>query len=256
MLKAYGVTHPGKVRPGNEDALHWDVESGLFIVADGMGGHQAGEVASRMAIETVRSFLESSRGDRDLTWPYGFDPRLSFNGNRLVTAVRLANRRVFQAGEDQPDYSGMGTTIVAALLEQRQLSFCGVGDSRLYLCTADRFEQLTHDDSWVATVLANEPGVDEASLAHHPMRHVLTNVVGARDETDVEVVERQMQEGDTLLLCSDGLYGMLEDEALQRILQERVPVEQIAQQLINAALDKPATDNITALVVRWEPDRT
>jgi protein phosphatase len=243
------------VRPGNEDALHWDVESGLFLVADGMGGHQAGEVASRMAIETMRSFLESSRNDRDLTWPYGFNPALSFNGNRLVTAVRLANRRVYQAGEDQPDYSGMGTTIVAALVEQRQLAFCGVGDSRLYLCTADRFEQLTHDDSWVATVLANEPGVDEASLAHHPMRHVLTNVVGARDETDVEVIERQLQDGDTLLLCSDGLYGMLDDDRLRSILSERIPVEQVAERLIVAALEKTASDNITALVVRCEPGR-
>ena len=256
MLTAYGVTHPGKVRPGNEDALFWDVQAGLFLVADGMGGHQAGEVASRMAIETMRSFLESSRGDRDLTWPYGFDPGLSFNGNRLVTAVRLANRRVFQAGEDQPDYSGMGTTIVAAVIEQRQLSFCGVGDSRLYLCTADSFVQLTHDDSWVATVLANEPGVDEATLAHHPMRHVLTNVVGARDETEVEVIERQIREGDTLLLCSDGLYGMLDDAALRDILSQPGPVEQVAERLIVSALEKTASDNITALVVRCEPDRT
>jgi len=255
MLTAYGVTHPGKVRPGNEDALHWDLESGLFLVADGMGGHQAGEVASRMAIDTVRQFLEASRSDRDLTWPYGFNPALSFNGNRLLTAVRLANRRVYQAGEDQPDYSGMGTTIVAAIVEQKQLSFCGVGDSRLYLFSRDKLEQLTHDDSWVATVLANEPGVDEASLAHHPMRHVLTNVVGARDETEVEVVERQMHEGDTLLLCSDGLYGMLDDDALRAIVAQSGPVEQVAERLIVAALEKAATDNITALVVRYEPDK-
>jgi protein phosphatase len=256
MLTAYGVTHPGKVRPGNEDALHWDVEAGLFLVADGMGGHQAGEIASHMAIDAIKGFLEASRSDRDLTWPYGFNPALSFNGNRLVTAVRLANRRVYQAGEEQPDYSGMGTTIVAAVVEQRQISFCGVGDSRLYLCNGDRLEQLTHDDSWVATVLANEPGVDEASLAHHPMRHVLTNVVGARDDTEVEVIERQLQDGDTLLLCSDGLYGMLDDTALQHILSQRVSVEQLAEQLIGAALEKTASDNITALVVRCEPDRS
>jgi protein phosphatase len=171
-----------------------------------------------------------------------------------VTAVRLANQRVYQAGEEQPDYSGMGTTIVAAVVEQRQLSFCGVGDSRLYLCTADRFEQLTHDDSWVATVLANEPGVDEASLAHHPMRHVLTNVVGARDETEVEVIERQLQDGDTFLLCSDGLYGMLADDTLREILSQPLPVEQLAERLIVAALEKTASDNITALVVRYRPD--
>jgi protein phosphatase len=255
MLTAFGVTHPGKVRPGNEDALFWDVEAGLFLVADGMGGHQAGEVASHMAIEAVRSFLESTRDDRDLTWPYGFNPALSFNGNRLVTAVRLANRRVFQAGEEQPDYSGMGTTIVAAFIEGRRLSFCGVGDSRLYLCAAQRLDQLTHDDSWVATVLAHEPGVDEASLAHHPMRHVLTNVVGARDDTEVEVVERDLHDGDTLLLCTDGLHGMLDDGRLREVLSQPGPVEQVAERLIVAALEKTASDNITALVVRCEADR-
>jgi len=96
-LSAYGVSHPGRVRPNNEDALFWDLPTGLFVVADGMGGHQAGEVASRMAVDTMRTFLEASRGDQDLTWPFGFDTALSLNGNRLVTAVRLANRKVFQS---------------------------------------------------------------------------------------------------------------------------------------------------------------
>ena len=115
-LTAFGITHPGRIRPNNEDCLLWDVPTGLFMVADGMGGHQAGEVASRMAVETVRSFLEASHGDQDLTWPFGFDPQRSMNANRLITAVRLANRKVFQAGEDKPDLAGMGTTVVAALI--------------------------------------------------------------------------------------------------------------------------------------------
>ena len=203
-LTAHGVSHPGRVRPNNEDALFWDPPTGLFVVADGMGGHQAGEVASRMAVETMRTFLEASRGDQDLTWPFGFDTALSLNGNRLVTAVRLANRKVFQAGEQQPDFSGMGTTIVAALIENAVLTFCGVGDSRLYISGAGEFSQLTHDDSWVATVLAREPGFDQTQIAQHPMRHVLTNVVGARDDTEVEVGERSFKSGQTLLLCSDG----------------------------------------------------
>ena len=101
-----------------------------------MGGHQAGEVASQLAIDTIRAFLASTQGDRDLTWPYGFNPALSFNGNRLLTAVKLANRRVFQAGEEEQTYSGMGTTIVAAMIEQDKLTFCGVGDSRLYILQA------------------------------------------------------------------------------------------------------------------------
>ena len=256
MITAYGVTHPGRVRPSNEDAMHWDVDAGLFVVADGMGGHQAGEVASHLAIETIRTFLASTRGDRDLTWPYGFNPALSFNGNRLVTAVKLANRRIYQAGEDQQDYAGMGTTIVAAIVEQDVLTFCGVGDSRLYLLAPEResFAQLTHDDSWVATVLAREPGVDESTLAQHPMRHVLTNVVGARDDTDVEVGERPLKAGDTLLLCSDGLHGTLDDTTLQIILAAGGPVEELAERLVVAALDRNASDNVTALLVHCAPD--
>jgi PPM family protein phosphatase len=138
----------------------------VFVVADGMGGHQAGEVASQLAIETVRTFLETSRADSDLTWPYGFNPEVSYNANRLLTAVRLANRRIFHAGEEQPQHAGMGTTIVAGIIEQGHLAFCSVGDSRLYLFGADgSLAQLSHDDSWVATVLAHEPGMDEAPRA-------------------------------------------------------------------------------------------
>jgi protein phosphatase len=254
MITAFGVTHPGRVRPSNEDALHWDTRAGLFVVADGMGGHQAGEVASQLAIETLRSFLASSHGDRDLTWPYGFNPELSFNGNRLLTAVKLANRRIYQAGEEQQDYAGMGTTIVAAIIEGSQLTFCGVGDSRLYLLAPNGFVQLTHDDSWVATVLAHEPGVDESTLAHHPMRHVLTNVVGARDETDVEIGECALRGGETLLLCSDGLHGTLDDLTIELILAGGGTVEEMAERLIVGALDRNANDNVTALLVHCEKD--
>jgi protein phosphatase len=254
MITAHGVTHPGRVRPSNEDAMHWDVANGVFVVADGMGGHQAGEVASQLAIDTIRTFLASTQGDRDLTWPYGFNPSLSFNGNRLLTAVKLANRRVYQAGEEEQTYSGMGTTIVAAMIEQDKLTFCGVGDSRLYILKPESFDQLTHDDSWVATVLAKEPGVDESTLAKHPMRHVLTNVVGARDETEVEIGESILQSGETLLLCSDGLHGTLDDATMQLIMGEGENVAHVAERLIVAALERNASDNVTALLVRYTAD--
>ncbi len=249
-LTAYGVTHPGKVRPNNEDALLWELGAALFMVADGMGGHQAGEVASHMAVDTVRGFLETSRGDQDLTWPFGFNPELSFNGNRLVTAVRLANRKVFHAGEQQADLAGMGTTIVVALLEGDTLTFCGVGDSRLYMLSGNTLEQVTHDDSWVATVLARDPEFDQAQLAQHPMRHVLTNVLGARDDTEVEVGERKLGPGDVLLLCSDGLYGSLDDATLQILLAGPGRLEEIAERLVVTALERGGSDNITAVIVK------
>ena len=251
-LTAYGVTHPGRVRPNNEDALLWDASGGLFVVADGMGGHQAGEVASRMAVDTVQSFLEASRGDHDLTWPFGFDPALSMNANRLVTAVRLANRKVFQAGEDKPDLAGMGTTIVVALVDNETLTFCGVGDSRIYLLSGNVLQQITHDDSWVATVLARDPEFDRAQLAHHPMRHVLTNVLGAREDTEVEVGERPLRKGEQLLLCSDGLYGGLDDAAMQILLTSPGGLNELGDRLVAASLERGGTDNITVVLVRAE----
>lgn len=232
----------------------WDIPSGLFLVADGMGGHQAGEVASGMAVETISSFLDASRHDRDLTWPFGFDPNLSVNANRLVTAVRLANRRVFQAGEEKPDFAGMGTTIVAAIIENGVLTFCGVGDSRLYILSGGTLTQLTHDDSWVATVLAREPGFDESQIAQHPMRHVLTNVVGARDDTEVEVGERTLQPGDVLLLCSDGLYGGLDDASLQIIMGGPGSLPEVTERLVMTSLERNGSDNITAITVKADAD--
>lgn len=168
MLTAHGVTHVGHVRKTNEDHLLVDLDLGLFLVADGMGGHIAGEVASRMAVETIRTFIARSQHGGNCTWPFGIDPDASFAVNRLNTAVKLANRRVFRASESVDDYTGMGTTIVAALVEGDPVAFAGVGDSRLYVCTHDSVTQLTSDDSWVATVLARDPEVDETSLAAHP----------------------------------------------------------------------------------------
>jgi protein phosphatase len=249
-LTAYGVTHPGRVRPNNEDALLCDPSAGLFIVADGMGGHQAGEVASRMAVETVQSFLEASRGDQDLTWPFGFDPTLSMNANRLVTAVRLANRKVYHAGEDTPDLAGMGTTIVVALIEGSTLTFCGVGDSRVYVLSDATLQQITHDDSWIATVLARDPEFDKAQLAQHPMRHVLTNVLGARDDTEVEVGERPLAPGEQVLLCSDGLYGGLDDASMQILLAGPGSLEEVGERLVATSMERGGTDNITAVLVR------
>src|ERR1041385_6958871 len=169
MLTAHGVTDAGRVRKGNEDSLISDSEMGLFVVADGMGGHNAGEIASRLAVESIVGFLTLSRDGEDFTWPYGLNPSLSLTANRLMTSIKLANRRVFKAGESREEYTGLGTTVVAAFIEGDQLVFSGVGDSRIYSYQHGRLEQLTQDDSWVATVLARESGKDDSSFATHPM---------------------------------------------------------------------------------------
>jgi PPM family protein phosphatase len=251
MLTAHGVTHTGRVRKANEDTVFWDPALGLFTVADGMGGHNAGDVASQLAVEAIKGFLTLTRNGEDFTWPYGISPSLSFGANRLMTAIKLANRRVVKAGESRDEYTGLGTTVVAVLIEDGQLIFASVGDSRIYLCADGRLEQLTQDDSWVATVLAREPGVDEAALAAHPMRHVLTNVLGAREPLDMEISERPIPKG-VLLLCSDGLHGALDPATIQQVLSSGRPADAMAEELVRLALERDGSDNITALVVNTD----
>ncbi len=251
MLTAHGVTHAGTIRKINEDALLSDLGLRLFVVADGMGGHNAGEVASRLAIEAVQGFLTKTQDRDDFTWPYGINPQLSYDANRLMTSLKLANRQVFKAAENHDEYTGMGTTIVAALVDQDRVIYAGIGDSRIYSFLDGTLRQLTHDDSWVATVLARQEGLKEKSLSDHPMRHVLTNVIGAREQTDMEIGEHQFGEGEMLLLCSDGLHGAIDDPTIARILSGARSVEDAAQQLLQSALDHNGSDNITALIVRY-----
>jgi len=217
-----------------------------------MGGHEAGEVASQLAIEAISGFIRRSASDTDFSWPYGLDGNLSYDGNRLRTAIHLANRRIFRAAESNDDYSGMGTTIVGLLANGTRVAIANVGDSRLYLLRRGKLEQLTQDDSWAATILAHDPRVKPADLAHHPMRNVLTNVLGAREQVDVHLAERDLEAGDVMLLCSDGLHGVLDNDAIQQIVRAHHDVEEAAAVLVKSALEQGSRDNVTALVVRYE----
>jgi protein phosphatase len=250
-LRAGGWSDRGPVRRTNEDALFKDEELGLLIVADGMGGHAAGEVASRLAVEAVVAFIRRTTEDHEHSWPYGIDASLSFNANRLRTAVNLANRRVFREAENHDDYTGMGTTIVAALVLDGTLSIAHVGDSRLYRAANGRLVQLTRDDSWAATVLVQRPH-DAATAEQHPMRHVLTNVLGARDHTDIHIQDCPVGAGELLLLCTDGLHGSVDNGLIQELLVQQATMERTAETLVRAALDRGSRDNVTALVAICE----
>jgi serine/threonine protein phosphatase PrpC len=250
MVTSHGVSHPGRVRKINEDAWRADPDLGLFLVADGMGGHNAGEVASGLAIEAVHGFIKRTREDTDVTWPFGIDPKRSYNANRLITAIKLANRRVFKAGESRDEYTGMGTTIVAVLIEGSQLAIAGVGDSRVYGFINGVLTQLTSDDSWVAAMAA-EGLVSDPVPSNHPMRHVLTSVVGAREDLEVHMTERAIADGEVLLLCSDGLHGELDPPAITSILAKEADVVPMAETLVQSVLTGRAADNVTALVVQY-----
>ena len=254
MIRAYGVSDAGRVRKINEDRFVSDLELRLFAVADGMGGHQAGEVASQLAIEALTAFIKLSVSDTDLTWPYGIDPKLTFDGNRLRTGICLANRRVFRAAESSDDYAGMGTTMVGMLINGPDVAIGSVGDSRLYLHSKAGLQQITVDDSWAAKILAQDPTLKPEEISHHPMRNVLTNVLGAREAVDVTLTERRLSPGDMLLLCSDGLHGVLQPSAIRHHLVNASNLEGVPRALIDAALDQGSRDNVTALVVRYEAD--
>lgn len=246
VIDAFGTSDAGPVRSINEDCVLVDEPLSLFVVADGMGGHAAGEVASSLAVEAIQNFIRRSAEAGDLSWPCGIDPELSFAGNRLRTAIYLANRRVFRAAEEHDDYTGMGTTVVSALISGSRLVVGHVGDSRLYLLSNGVLSALTRDDTWAATALTGR----EAAVPDHPLRNVLTNVVGARDQVDVHLSERTIAGGDTLLLCSDGVHGALDDRVLLRLLSQGASAEAMASAVVSAALAGGTRDNATALVVR------
>jgi protein phosphatase len=243
-----GLTHPGHVREINEDAMTWDMEIGFIAVADGMGGHNAGEIASALALDSVRSFLKKSAEADDFTWPFGVNPQLSVAANRLLTAIKIANRQVFRASEERAEYTGMGTTLLAAVVENGSVTFGSVGDSRIYLFDGTHLRQLTRDDSWMA-MLAQESGLDQSALSTHPMRNVLTNVIGAQPEVNVHLDELALG-ASTLLFCTDGLHGAVSDEAMLQIVKGERDLHKAAAELIHAALEDGGRDNVTAVLMR------
>lgn len=234
-LAAHGVTHPGR-RSTNEDAFLVDLRRGLFVVADGMGGHNAGEVASGLAVKSIGEFLADSPSPTE---------------DVLDEALRQANDDILAVAGDEPDYSGMGTTVVAAFLTERGAIYAHVGDSRMYLFSRGRLSQLTRDDSWVSVAL-NGGAEDLGELEQHPMRHVLTKVVGLRPELQPTVAHCDFGVGDVLLLCSDGVHGAIPEARLASLLSARTPVAQVAESVVLEAMAHGATDNVTAVVVRRE----
>jgi len=247
VLRAFGKSDKGRVRPTNEDCFAVDEALGLLVVADGMGGHNAGEVAARIAVDAIVDHVRTNEDD----WPFGIDTSLSPEANILRTAILLANVRILEAAIGAHDYAGMGTTIVAARAVGDRLVVAHVGDSRLYVLSDGVLTQVTEDDSWLETVLAREPDADRAAFAHHPMRHALTNVVGARGRTDVHVAEPPLASGDVILLTTDGVHGVVADHRLARLLESDAPLNAIAEDVIAAALTRGSKDNLTAVVARY-----
>jgi serine/threonine protein phosphatase PrpC len=252
MLESYGQTDVGRRRKLNEDNFLVDPETNLFAVCDGMGGHNAGEVASKLAIETLAAFIRKSAGEeKDITWPYGLEKELSTEANRLKTAIKLANRKVFKAADNREEYTGMGTTVVASLVAADKLTVGSAGDSRCYLLSKGKLRQITRDDSWVSAAWA-EGILSSDEIERHPLRNVITKAVGAKDTLEVDVVEQTLISGDVVLLCSDGLHAMIGDEDILRALTPNPDsLQEAAGRLITAANDAGGKDNVSVVLVRY-----
>jgi protein phosphatase len=247
VLQAYGFSEKGAVRATNEDRFAVDEPLGLCVIADGMGGHNAGEIAAHMAVDAVLDVVREHNRD----WPFGFDPSLSEAGNLIRTAIYVANMHILESAVGSVEYAGMGTTVVAALAVDGRLTVGHVGDSRLYCFRGGHLRQLTGDDSWVATVIAGDPRADAALLEYHPMRHALTNVVGSRTRTDVHVVEEPLASGDQLVLTTDGVHESLDERRIAALLAEAPGCSRAAQALVRGALARGSRDNCTAVVATY-----
>lgn len=242
----------GRKRKGNEDSLVLDQEHGLYVVADGMGGHAAGEVASRVAVDAIDEFVRATGGDDEITWPFGLDESISYDGNRLKTAIRQANRRVLEAVRERSEYEGMATTVAAVLVDGCEANLAHVGDSRIYLWSQGELLQLTSDHSWVNEQI--QSGIISPEQARsHPLRNVVTRALGGRSELIVDVQSRRVASGELLLLCSDGLTTMVPDAEIARILASADgDLASTARRLVDEANGRGGEDNITVVLVRFE----
>jgi serine/threonine protein phosphatase PrpC len=238
MLEACALTDQGCVRANNEDYALISPEMGLYVLADGMGGAKAGERASRLAVEAV--------SERILAAP-------NRDSQALLAAVEEANQRVLDAAHGDPTLEGMGTTLVVALEVGEELSIASVGDSRAYLLDSSGFRPITEDQSWINEV-GRPLGLDEEVLRTHPMRHVLTMAIGVAAPLEINYYALKPHSGDMLLMCSDGLHGVVEQKRIESILRDGEPgqpLELKCRELIEAARAAGGPDNITAALLRF-----
>ncbi len=240
-LAAIGATDVGLKRSHNEDAFLVMPECGLFCVADGLGGHASGEVASRMAIDELAAHFRATEGEAA-----GPPPE-----ERLAAAVKNANRAIHGRGRAEPALAGMGTTLVAGFFaEGGPLHVAHVGDSRAYLFRDGELRRLTEDHSLLQDFI-RQAHPSEAEIDAFPHKNVIVRAVGMRPEVEVELSRVEIRQGDVLLLCCDGLFGMLPDDRMAAILREEgAEILRANQLLLDAALDAGGADNVTSILVQ------
>jgi protein phosphatase len=250
-IEISGQTHVGMKRNHNEDNLLLLPEERLVVVADGMGGHSSGEVASKIAVDEMAEFFRMTSADQDITWPYKMDKSKNYDENRLATGIKLANMRIFEKACAEQKYKGMGTTIVSVYFAKDSEVVVGhVGDSRVYYFRNGVLKQVTEDHSLLNDYLKAKKLTPE-EIEAFPHKNVIVRALGMKDNVLVDVNRVEPQEGDVFLLCSDGLSGMVTDAQIEDILTQQPDLNKACAQLIDAANANGGNDNVTAILAQF-----
>ena len=248
-VQAVGLTDTGKVREHNEDSIAWDGDLGLYVLADGMGGYNAGEVASGIAVKTIVNLVRESFLAQDLD---GIDNTTSLHRPSIILrdAIARANKIIHQTSKSQSQCEGMGTTVVAALFHDNRVSIAHVGDSRMYRLRRDTFEQLTMDHSLLQE-LVDRGFYSQEEAQRATNKNYVTRALGVEPTVDVEVHEQTVEPGDWLVLCSDGLTDMVEDEDIHLTISTfGGNLDTVARQLVQLANDSGGRDNISVMLAQ------
>ncbi|HJK92310.1 MAG TPA: Stp1/IreP family PP2C-type Ser/Thr phosphatase [Polyangiaceae bacterium LLY-WYZ-15_(1-7)] len=237
-------------RSHNEDNFAVDEEDNLYVVADGMGGHASGEVASQMAIDTLREFFRATSADPEATWPYKMDKSRGYEENRLITSIKLSNLRIYEAAQRDPKLRGMGTTLVGILVVDDGVLIAHVGDSRCYRLRDDKLEQLTEDHSLLNDYIKMKR-LSEEEIANFPHKNVIVRALGMKESVKVDTQLDKPQPGDIYVLCSDGLCGPASDEEIEEIVRaEQKDLKGACSKLIERANSNGGPDNITCVLAK------
>ncbi len=239
---AAGKTDAGRVRDHNEDCVLVAPDLGLFVVADGMGGHASGQISSAAAVASMHNFFEAMPSGTPTTGAPEDEPP------RLVKAIRKANRDLFEISAKHPEHRGMGSTVVALHLEGRTATLAHVGDSRCYRLRDGAIAQLTGDHSLRAEALRARPNLDPGALAALP-KNVITRALGTRESVEVDVQRLALEPGDLLLLCSDGLHGMIDDETIAAAAAVHDDLAEACDLLVALAIDAGGSDNVSVVML-------
>ena len=254
-IVAAGLTDVGLQRDHNEDTFRCFDKHGLYVVADGMGGHRSGEVASQMAADAVQAFFEATQRE-DATWPFAIDPALPMPQNRLAAAIKMANKQIFERSLSDASAHGMGTTVVGMVVAPGAGSvlIAHVGDSRIYRIRRGRITQLTRDHSLVNDYKAMMPDLPPEAMDVLP-KNVITRALGMQESVVVDLATKDLREGDRFILCTDGLNGQVSDERILEIVNEHLhDPGACARALIEASNAAGGDDNVTVVVVAADPD--